>query len=133
MVLLDTNVCIRLLRGDSLRVGERLGRLDPSEVRISAVTKAELHYGARHSARPAENLRLLERFWAPLLSLPFDDRCAEHYGAIRADLASRGRPIGPNDLMIAAVARAHGLTLVTHALGEFSRVPDLRLEDWEAA
>ena len=112
---------------------ERLALSDPTEVRLLAVTKAELLYGARHSARPAENLRLLERFWAPLLSLPFDDRCAEHYGMIREGLAARGHLIGPNDLMIADIARTHGLTLVTHDVEEFSRVPDLKIEDWEAA
>jgi tRNA(fMet)-specific endonuclease VapC len=68
----------------------------------------------------------------PFASLPFDDACAEQYGQIRNELESDGTPIGPNDLLISAVARAHGLTLVTHNVGEFSRVIGLRLEDWEA-
>lgn len=78
-----------------------------------------------------ENLALLGRFFEPFVSLPFDDGCAEHYGQIRSGLEREGRPIGPNDLMIAATARAHGLTLVTHDSAEFARVPGLPLEDWE--
>ena len=66
-------------------------------------------------------------------SLPFDDRCAEDYGAIRADLARQGNLIGPNDMMIAAIARSRDLTLVSHNLAEFGRTPGLRLESWQAA
>jgi tRNA(fMet)-specific endonuclease VapC len=94
--------------------------------------KAELYHGARRSSRVAENLSLLGRFFQPFVSLPFDDRCAEHHGQIRTGLEREGRPIGPNDLMIAATARAHGLTLVTHNSAEFVRVPGLPLEDWES-
>ena len=130
--LLDTNACIRALNGSSPALEARLRLLPPSDIRLSAVTKAELLYGAFRSGRPAENLALLDRFWAPFVSLPFDDRCALQYGRIRSDLARVGGPIGPNDLLIASVARAHDLTLVTHNLREFSRVPDLSLEDWEA-
>ena len=108
----------------------RLRAEDPSSLRVSSVTRAELLYGARHSQRVAANLRLLEDFFAPILSLPFDDLCAEHYGAIRADLAATGRLIGPNDLLIAATARAHDLTLVTHDEREFSRVVGLKVADW---
>ncbi len=132
MVLLDTNVCIRLLNGTSDAVLERLGERDTSEVRLCSVVCAELLYGARKSARVADNLRLLERFFAPFVSLPFDDLCAEHYGQIRADLERAGQPIGPYDMMLAATARAHDLTLVTHNTAEFARVVGLRLEDWEA-
>jgi tRNA(fMet)-specific endonuclease VapC len=95
------------------------------------VVKAELLYGPRRSSRVADNLRLLHRFFRPFVCLPFDDRCAEHYGMIRADLARLGQPIGPNDLLIAATARAHDLVLVTHNTEEFSRVVGLQMEDWE--
>ncbi len=95
------------------------------------MVKAELLYGARRSARVAQNLDLLTKFFAPLLSLPFDDQCAEYYGLIRADLSRAGELIGPNDLMIAATARAHDAVLVTHNTAEFARVVGLRLEDWE--
>ena len=93
--------------------------------------KSELLYGARKSARVDENLRLLRRFFGPLVSLPFDDRCADEAGLIRLDLERSGRPIGPNDLLIAATARAHDLVLVTGHTREFGRVPGLRIEDWE--
>ncbi len=132
MFLLDTNVCIRILNGSSPAVAARLQATNPAEVRLCAIVKAELVYGARKSSRVEDNLRLLRRFFAPLVSLPFDDRCADEAGLIRLDLERSGRPIGPNDLLIAATARAHDLVLVTHNGREFGRIPGLRVEDWEA-
>ena len=132
MFLLDTNVCIRILNGSSPPVAARLQATNPAEVRLSAVVKAELLYGARKSTRIDDNLRLLRRFFIPFVSLPFDDRCAEEAGLIRLDLERSGRPIGPNDLLIAASARAHDLVLVTHNRREFGRIPGLRVEDWES-
>jgi tRNA(fMet)-specific endonuclease VapC len=131
MYLLDTNACIRVLNNSSPRLVARLQAEDPSEIGLSAVTKAELLYGARRSARTAANLRLLERFFAPYVSLPFDDHAAEFAAAIRAELSERGQPIGPYDLQIAAIARTHDLVLITHNTREFSRVIGLRIEDWE--
>lgn len=131
MFLLDTNVCIRILNGSSALVAGRLQATSPADVRLCAVVKAELLYGARKSARVDENIRLLRRFFAPLASLPFDDRCADEAGLIRLDLERSGRPIGPNDLLIAATARAHDLVLVTRNTREFDRVPGLRVDDWE--
>lgn len=129
--LLDTNACIRVLNGSSANVIERLERIDPSDVAMSAVVRAELAYGARKSVHVAENLRLVDAFFEPFTCLPFDSRAADHYGAVRSDLEREGRPIGPNDLLIAATALAHDLTLVTHNISEFARVPGLTLEDWE--
>jgi tRNA(fMet)-specific endonuclease VapC len=131
MYLLDTNACIRLLNGTSPRFAEQLRETPRSQVRLSSVVKAELLFGARRSSRVADNLRLLERSFATLPSLPFDDRCAEEYGLARADLDRAGTPIGPNDLLIAATAQANGCTLVTHNVREFSRVSGLQCEDWE--
>ena len=102
--LLDTNVCIRVLNGSSRTIVERLERLDPADVAISAIVKAELTYGARKSSHVAANLRLVEAFSEPFVCLPFDGRAADVYGSIRADLEREGRPIGPNDLLIAATA-----------------------------
>lgn len=76
-------------------------------------------------------MQRLKFFFSPLQSLPFDDDCAEHYAMIRSDLAAQGSPIGPNNLFIAAIARANSATLVTHNTDEFGRVAGLRLEDWE--
>jgi tRNA(fMet)-specific endonuclease VapC len=129
--LLDANACIRILNNSSLHLVERLRRHEPWEIGISSIVKAELIYGACKSSRVSENLDLLARFFEPLGSLPFDEVSAEHYGPIRAELERAGTPIGPNDLLIAAAARAHGLILVSHNLREFLRVSGLRVEDWE--
>lgn len=133
MFLLDTNACIRILNNTSASLVAELHRHNPEDICLCAMTKAELLYGAQRSARPAQNLRLLEEFWAPFASAPFDDRCAFHYGEIRAQLERQGTPIGPNDLLIAATAVANGCTLVTHNVREFGRVIGLRMEDWEVA
>jgi len=131
MYLLDTNACIRLLNGSSPRLVERLQATPRSQVRLSSIVKAELLFGARRSSRLADNLRLLKDFFSTLPSLPFDDRCAEEYGLLRAELDRAGTPIGPNDMLIAATARANSCTLVTHNAREFSRVSGLQYEDWE--
>lgn len=132
MYLLDTNACIRILSGSSPILIDHLRTVPRSQVRLSSVVKAELLYGARKSSRAANNLRLLERFFDTIASLPFDDRCAEEYGVLREELDRAGTPIGPNDLLIAATARAHRAILITHNVREFSRVAELRLEDWES-
>lgn len=132
MYLLDTNACIQLLNGTNKRVARRLRVNAPSEVALCSVVKAELLFGARRSRLVEANLQLLTRFFQPFASLPFDDRCAEEAGQIRASLADQGKPIGPNDLLIAAIARAHDSILVSHDQAEFSRITGLRLEDWES-
>lgn len=129
--LLDTNACIHLLNGSSPALVARLGRERPERVRLSTIVKAELLHGARRSQRVGENLALLARFFGAFASVPFDDRAAEAYGQIRAELEREGRLIGANDLLIAATARAHDLTLVTHDVAEFARVAGLVWEDWE--
>jgi len=128
--LLDTNLCIAFLNGEDEAVRDRLLTLAPDDARLCSVVKAELLYGAHHSQRVAENLARLEAFFAPLRSHPFDDEAAEWYGVIRSQLRREGTPIGGNDLMIAATARAAGLTLATRNQGEFRRVPGLRVEVW---
>jgi tRNA(fMet)-specific endonuclease VapC len=131
VLLLDTNVCVGVLKAIPAVV-DRLGRLTPSRLVLCSVVKAELYHGARWSSAVARNLASVERFCRPYLSLPFDDDCARVYGQIRAELKRAGQMIGSNDLMIAATAIANKVTLVTNNVGEFSRVPELLLEDWEA-
>ena len=131
--LLDTNVCIHLINRSPGAIAERLRSHSPQSIRLSAITKAELFYGARHSKRVSENLQLVTAFCKPYQCLPFDDLCAEHYGLIRTDLVSRGANVPPMDLLIAATARAHDLILVTHNLRDFAPIIGLKLEDWEAA
>ena len=128
--LLDTNACIHLLNGSSAPLAERFRAETPATLRLCSVVKAELLFGARNSRRVAENLERLERFFAALASLSFDDDCAGEYGLLRADLARAGTPIGANDLMIAAIARHHDVTVVTSDAEEFRRVPGLRVADW---
>ncbi len=131
MFLLDTNVCIRILNEDDPRIRSRFLELGPSLIAVCSVVKAELYTGARRSRRVEYNLDRLQQFFAPLESLPVDDSAAEHYGVIQADLLLRGTPIGPNDLKIASIARAHDRTLVTNNTREFRRVPGLRVVDWQ--
>lgn len=130
MFLLDTNVCIHLLNNADSRIRLEFQKRSPSEIALCSVVKAELLYGAYRSQRVDANLQHLKTFFQPLPSLPFDDRCIEHYALIRADLSSQGRPIGPNDLMIAAIARSNDATLVTGHTGEFGRVSGLATVDW---
>lgn len=130
MYLLDTNPCIEILRHRYAPERDRLAQHDPAEIYLCAVVKAELLYGTRKSAQVAKNLALVRAFCEPFVSLPFDDRCAEHYGMIRADLEMAGMKIGANDLIISAIAKTHDFILVTHNTDEFSRVPGLQLEDW---
>lgn len=130
MLMLDTCVCIEFLRGTMPNVFKALKSCDPQEIMVPAVVEAELRYGALRSARPQENLLKTELFLAPFEIAPFDSRCTEEYGTIRSELEREGRMIGPNDLMIAATARAHGATLVTNNVSEFERVSGLDVESW---
>ena len=128
--LLDTNACVECLRNRNAGVVARFQSCSPREVRLCSVVIAELCYGAYKSPKPAANLTLVQTFAAPLITIAFDDLAADVYGRIRADLERRGQAIGPNDTMIAAIALANGLTLVTHNTAEFSRVNGLLIEDW---
>ncbi len=133
MWLLDTNVCIHILNEKSPEIERHFRLHSPADIAVCSIVKAELLFGARNSQKVEANLNRLKLFFAPLASLPFDDRCAEEYGLIRADLTSQGKLIGPNDMLIAAVARAHDAILVTHNINEFSRITGIKLEDWEEA
>ncbi len=129
--LLDTNACIRFLNGRAPRIAERMQATAPSDIVVCAVVKAELRYGAAKSITKLVTLARQRRFLSQFVSLPFDDAAADTYGELRATLEALGTPIGPYDLQIAAIALTHGLTLVTHNLDEFGRVPNLSIEDWE--
>ena len=129
--LLDTNVCVVYLNGRSLVVRQRLRAADLEEVAVCSVVKAELLYGAMRTNNPERTLTAQQQFLNRFPSLPFDDSSAVIAARIRAQLAERGTPIGSNDLLIAAIALANDLTLVTHNIREFNRVEGLRIEDWE--
>lgn len=128
--LLDTNVCIFLIKRKPASVLARFQRLSPDDVGISSVTLAELRYGADKSERPQQNHAALDAFLVPLSVADFDSQAADCYGRIRADLERRGMPIGPLDTMIAAQSLVLGVALVTGNTSEFSRVSGLKVEDW---
>jgi tRNA(fMet)-specific endonuclease VapC len=130
--LLDTNACIAYLRVPHSPVRAKLTTMPTSAVVLCSLVKEELYFGTLRSANPAHSRTQLEAFLAQFRSLPFDDLAADAAARIRADLAAKGTPIGHYDLLIAGIALAHGLTLVTHNTREFGRVAGLSLEDWEA-
>jgi tRNA(fMet)-specific endonuclease VapC len=129
--LLDTNFCIELLNRRESQAARKLASVNPLDVRLCSVVKAELYHGAYKSGRES-NLNLIRSFTVLFESLPFDDHSAEVYGRLRTELEKLGQLIGPNDLLIASIALAHGTTLVTHNTTEFSRIPGLSFEDWQA-
>ena len=128
--LLDTNLCIRVLRDRPAGVRERFN-LNADGLCISTIVLTELLHGAAKSARPEHNRHEVERFAARLEVLAFDSEAADHAADIRADLERKGLSIGGYDLLIAGHARSRGLIVVTGNLGEFERVEGLRCEDWD--
>jgi tRNA(fMet)-specific endonuclease VapC len=129
--LLDTNTIVRYLNGRVPNVRVRLSAIPLAELTVPAIVVAELRYGAAKSTNPAKALAAQNQLLNLIDTIPFDQAAADVYGDIRASLEQQGRPIGANDLLIAATALSRGLTLVTHNTGEFSRVNGLLLEDWE--
>jgi tRNA(fMet)-specific endonuclease VapC len=126
--VLDTDVCIEVLRRRDRRLLARLAAAPG--VAVSAITLAELDFGARRSADPAANLVAVETFTALVVPLPFDGAAAREAGKVRSELARIGRPIGPFDVLIAGHALSVDLPLVTRNGREFRRVPDLVVERW---
>ena len=128
----DTNACIVYLKGRNDRLRDRLNATPNHEIALCSTVKAESWFGAAKRLDASRRLVELAAFFAPFASLPFDDEAAHQHGEIRARLAGAGTPIGPYDLMVAAIALANGLIVVTHNTDEFRRVPGLTVEDWEA-
>lgn len=127
--LLDTNAVIGLLNDRSSALALRARQHRPAEIAISAIVAHELFYGAFKSRRAGENVALVDDLQFEVLG--FDKEDARQAGVVRAALAAKGTPIGPYDVLIAGQAVARDLILITHNLGEFGRVPGLRVEDWE--
>ena len=128
--LLDTCMCVFLIRAKHPAIRERFMRFEVGELGISSITESELRHGAEKSLDPEKNHRQLDLFLLSLPVLAYGGDAARHYGEIRRHLESAGTPIGSMDLLIAAHARAAGLILVTHNTREFERVPGLVVEDW---
>ena len=129
MFMLDTDMCIYLInsRDDALR---EAFETNAAAISISSISYAELCFGVAHSEHIERNTRQLEEFCLDLDILPFGAAAGIHYGEIRHSLTRHGRPIGANDLLIAAHARSADATLVTNNEAEFRRVPGLSVENW---
>jgi tRNA(fMet)-specific endonuclease VapC len=128
--LLDTNICIYIIKPQPPQVFARFQSLALGEVGISSITLAELEYGVQQSQAQQKNKPALEEFILPLVVIPFDKVAASYYGDLRASLERQGTPIGPLDLMIAAHALSLKTTLVTPKVREFARVAQLKIENW---
>ena len=128
--MLDTNICIGLIRQKPQRLIERLTDCAPLEVGVSSITIAELAHGAQKSNQVEQNIFAMEQFLLPLEIANFDQRACMVYGTIRAFLERQGNVIGSMDLLIGAHALSLGLIMVTNNTGEFKRIPNLKIEDW---
>ena len=128
--MLDTNICIYLIKRQPREVIDKFQGIIPGEIAISSVTVAEMMCGVGKSQQKDRNKSALESFLAPLEIVDFDFKAAQHYGMIRAYLEKMGTIIGAYDLMIAAHARDLGLILVTNNERVFQRIPDLIVENW---
>ena len=128
--LLDTNICIYLIKQKPSSVKTRLLAVPAGEIGISTITVSELQYGVAKSSSPEKNQQALNRFLLTLEILEYGEDAAREYGPIRQYLERAGIVIGPLDMLIAAHAKALRLTLVTNNAREFSRVPGLLVENW---
>ena len=128
--LLDTNICIYIIKKKPANVFEKFKTLEIGSIGISSITLAELRYGIMKSSNVEKNSEALERFLTPLDIIDFDSNAAIEYGKIRADLEKKGTPIGPLDMLIASHAKSMDLTLVTNNEREFNRISELKVENW---
>jgi tRNA(fMet)-specific endonuclease VapC len=128
--MLDTNICIYIIKQKPPDVLERFKRTEISQIAISSITLSELFYGVSKSSKPEQNLMALTQFVAPLEILPFGGEAAQYYGELRAHLEKQGTPIGSLDMLIAAHAISIASTLVTNNEKEFLRVPHLKIDNW---
>ena len=127
--VLDTNTCIYGVKQNP-HVLARLVALGPGQMALTAITVAELWFGAAKSQTARKTRTLVDAFMEPFVVLDFDTVAAEAYATVRSDLERKGQPIGERDLLIASIALAHGMTVVTNNIREFRRIPTLPVEDW---
>ena len=130
--MLDTNICIGLIRQKPQKLIRRLMRCEPGDVGISSITIAELAFGANKSNQVEQNLSALEQFLLPIEVADFDQRASAAYGVVRAYLEREGKIIGSMDMLIGAHALSLGVIVVTNNVDEFQRIPKLKVEDWMA-
>ena len=130
MYLLDTNICIYIINKHPTKIIERISSLNPSEIKISSITVAEMEYGASKSENREMNRSALKRFLSSFEIINFDTKDAEIYGIIRAELERNGNIIGPYDMQLAAQALRWDYIFVTNNKKEFQRINGLKLENW---
>jgi len=130
MYLLDTDICIYIIRNNPVKVIEKVKGLLPHQIKLSAVSVAELEYGVAKSNKREQNRIALLNFASSFDILPFTENDAEYYGQIRAFLEKAGKIIVPYDMQIAAQALSNNLILVSNNIREFKRIPDIKLENW---
>ncbi len=128
--LLDTNICIYIIKKKPKKIFDKFSEISPVDVGISSVTVSELQFGVHKSLYVDRNREALFKFLLPLDIVDYDNNAAETYGKIRTDLEKKGKVIGAMDLLIAAQALSRDLSLVTNNQREFSRVVGLSLENW---
>ena len=128
--MLDTNMCIYIIKRKPANVIERFRQTKISKVGISSITLSELEYGIVKSSKPDQNRFALAQFLAPMEILPYGDEAAQQYGRIRAFLEKQGAPIGSLYMLIAAHALSIGCILVTNNEKEFNRIPNLNIDNW---
>lgn len=134
MYCLDTNIIVEATRKKNPRLAqilEHFHNVDPSEIVVPAIVVAELEFGARHSDNYEQNMKIISDFISAYQIIPFAQAEAVAYGSIRQQLTADGKPIGSNDMLIAATALAYNATVVTHNVDEFSRVRGLTVVDWQ--
>jgi len=128
--LLDTNICIYIIKKKPEKVIKRFKEKKPGDITISSITISELEYGVAKSSKPDINTIALKEFLAPLMVIDYTSKDSEHYGKIRKDLEKKGTPIGAMDLLIASQAISREMILVTNNENEFKRVKGIRIENW---
>jgi tRNA(fMet)-specific endonuclease VapC len=128
--MLDTNICIYIIKRKPQAIIERFLQTEISQIGISSITLSELLFGVSKSSKPDQNKIALAQFIAPLEIMPYDDQAAHCYGDLRAYLEREGKPIGSLDMLIAAHALSINSTIVTNNEKEFIRVPNLRIANW---
>jgi tRNA(fMet)-specific endonuclease VapC len=130
--MIDTDCCVYLLNHSNPKLKDRVLEHKSTDFCVSIITAFELSYGLERSAKREENQHRLRHFLAEFPSLPLDDDTIQTYATVRAELVRKGQMIGLMDLLIAAHALSHELTVITNNVREFSRVRGLRCENWTA-
>lgn len=128
--VLDTDTCIYFLSGTYPSIADEISSRSIEDLAITAISVAELYYGAHHSARKTKNIETLDNLFEKLQILPFDNQSAKHFGELKEILHREGKMVGPYDLLIASIVHSQSHTLVTHNVKEFSRVKGLLVVDW---